>query len=725
MTKPRKPRLHIVLVSIHGLIRGHDLELGRDADTGGQTKYVVELARALARSTGVERVDLLTRLVDDPAMSSDYAQPIEVLGTRANIVRIRCGPDGYIRKEELWDHLDGFADNTLEWLQSLPRRPDVIHSHYADAGYVASRIARLLGIPLLHTGHSLGRIKRSRLLAAGLKPAEIEARYHIARRIEAEEETLATADAVVTSTATEIEDQYGRYDFNQPSRMQVIPPGTDLGRFAPPQGDEWELPIAIEIGRFLREPRKPMILALSRPDERKNLATLVEAYGTSPALRDRANLVVVAGNRDDLQDLDDGPRSVLTELLLLIDRYDLYGLVAYPKHHEAGEVPMIYRLTAASRGVFVNPALTEPFGLTLIEAAASGLPIVATEDGGPTEIVANCRNGVLVDPLSIEAIQNALLRLLDDHAYWSACRDNGLVGVRAHYSWESHAKRYLGIVRGLLKAAGPVAQLPPRRYGSYADRAIFSDLEQTLLGDTSSLAEFVRFLRKNRKCTSFGLATGRDLESTLRELRAHGIPQPDVLITRAGTEICYGADLEPDVQWADHIDHLWQPRAVRRALMQVPGLKLQPSGQQGRFKVSYFVDPGIAPSPVDISSLLHQAELPVNVTLSFGQFLDVLPVRASKGLALRWVADRLAMPLGRILVAGGSGADEDMIRGNTLAVVVSNLHNEELSQLIDQQRIYFAKAPYAAGILEAVEHYDFLGECRVPEERTEGGSRGV
>jgi sucrose-phosphate synthase len=501
--------------------------------------------------------------------------------------------------------------------------------------------------------------------------------------------------------------------------MVVIPPGTDLDRFAPPVGGEWDLPIAQEIARFLRGPRKPMILALSRPDERKNLATLVESYGTSPALRERANLVIVAGNRDDVRELDDGPRSVLTDLLMLIDRHDLYGLVAYPKHHEADEVPSIYRVAAASGGVFVNPALTEPFGLTLIEAAASGLPIVATEDGGPTEIVANCRNGALVDPLSVEAIQQALVRLLSDERHWAACRDNGLAGVRAHYSWEAHARQYLETVRELLQAARPEVAAERRRYGGYADRAIFSDLDQNLLGDRVSLAAFVRFLRKNRKCTSFGLATGRDLESTLREIRAHSIPQPDVLITRNGTEICYGADLEPDAQWTEHIDHMWKPRTVRRVLSQLPGLRPQPANQQGRFKVSYFVDPATAPPVAEISSLLHQAELSVNVTLSFGHFLDILPGRASKGLALRWVAERLAIPLGRILVAGGSGADEDMMRGNTLAVVVANRHHEELSQLTDQQRIYFAKAPHAAGIIEAVEHYDFLGECRVPDEPPE------
>jgi sucrose-phosphate synthase len=133
---------------------------------------------------------------------------------------------------------------------------------------------------------------------------------------------------------------------------------------------------------------------------------------------------------------------------------------------------------------------------------------------------------------------------------------------------------------------------------------------------------------------------------------------------------------------------------------------------------------GTTPLLVEIR-LLHQAELSVNLILSFGQFLDVLPVRASKGLALRWVSERLHIPLGRMLVAGGSGADEDMMRGNTLAVVVANRHHEELSQLIDQQRIYFAKAPYAAGIMEAVEHYQFLGECRVPDEAPEGNQHAA
>lgn len=205
---PHTPPLYIVLISIHGLIRGQHLELGRDADTGGQTKYVVELAKALAKQPNVERVDLATRRVADPSVSADYADPIETLAENAQIVRIDAGPESYIRKEALWEYLDSFADNLLAWLQRQPRWPDIIHSHYADAGYVGVRLAHWSGIPLIHTGHSLGRDKCRRLLAMGLPLEEIEPRYQVSRRIDAEEDALANADLVITSTRNEIEEQY-------------------------------------------------------------------------------------------------------------------------------------------------------------------------------------------------------------------------------------------------------------------------------------------------------------------------------------------------------------------------------------------------------------------------------------------------------------------------------------------------------------------------------------
>lgn len=712
--------LHLLLISVHGLIRGRDLELGRDADTGGQTLYVVELARALAELPGVARVDLLTRRVVDPLLSPEYGEPIEALSDKARIVRIDAGPEGYLRKEELWDHLDSFADNALAFLRGEGLSPDIVHSHYADAGYVGTRLANLLGVPLAHTGHSLGRVKRRRLIAAGVKRDVIESRYHMARRVEAEELTLGSASLVIASTANEIEEQYGLYDHYQPEQMRVIPPGTDLKSFMPPDGREQGALIAAELARFLKDPAKPMILALSRPDERKNIATLVRAYGESPELQARANLVVVAGNRDDLRDLDSGAQTVLGNLLLDIDRHDLYGKVAYPKHHKREEVPMLYRLAAASGGVFVNPALTEPFGLTLIEAAASGLPLVSTSDGGPQDIIGNCHNGYLIDPLNAEEMAAALLKVVSDKDDWNQLAREGLRGVQAHYSWQSHASAYLAAVRPLLEQGRAARTPPPRRPHLYHDRAIFTDLDQNLLGDPESLAEFVKVVREHRKCASFGIATGRSLESALKVMRRYGIPMPDVLITSLGSDIHFAPEYAVDQAWTRHIDHLWTPAVVRAILDELPGLKRQGKEEQGRFKISYYIDPQVAPSLEEINRLLHQGDQTVNATLSFGQFLDVLPIRASKGFAVRWFADQWGVPLDHILVAGGSGSDQDMMRGNTLAVVVANRHNDELRALAEVERIYFAQAGYARGILEAIEHYDFYSACRVPVAEARG-----
>ena len=711
------PGLYLALFSIHGLIRGHDLELGRDPDTGGQILYAVELARALAAQSAVARVDLFTRRVESPELSADYAQPLESLGNGARIVRIDCGPPGYIPKEQLWDHLDTFADNTLAFLdEQHGRLPDLLHSHYADAGYVGSRLTHQLGIPLIHTGHSLGRVKRRRLLASGLSAEQIEHSYNMARRIEAEELTLASAERVIASTHQEIEEQYGLYDHYQPEQMRVIPPGTDLVRFHPPDGNESATPMAAELGRFLHHPERPIILALSRPDARKNIAALVTAYGESPQLQQLANLVIIAGNRDDITELSNGSREVLTELLLLIDRYDLYGKVAMPKHHSADEVPVLYRLAAASGGVFVNPALTEPFGLTLIEAAASGLPVVATEDGGPRDIVANCGNGLLVDPLDNADISAALLDMLQDRDAWRTRVEAGLRGVRAHYAWEAHAKVYLEMVQGIVARTEMLVRAPlTRRPRLYHDRAIFTDIDQSLLGDPRALKELVSRLRDNRNCAAFGIATGRRFDATLKLLRSHGIPEPDVLITSGGTQIHYAPKLNEDVAWRRHIDHHWAPHKVREVLDELPGLKLQPRIEQSRFKISYYIDPSKAPDLEEIQRLLHQAELAVNAIQSFGQFLDILPIRASKDFALRYVASRWEIPLEHILAAGGSGADEGMIRGNTLGVVVANRHHEELSQLVDLEGIYFAHRPYAGGILEAIDHYDFFGSCHLPD----------
>ncbi len=708
---PKKP-LYIVLISVHGLIRGHELELGRDADTGGQTKYVVELARALGERADVEKVVLLTRRVIDSQVSPDYAEPLERLSEKVSIVRIECGEQKYLRKEMLWDSLENFSDNSLSWLKTQGRIPDVIHSHYADAGYVGSRLSHQLSVPLVHTGHSLGRNKRNQLLANGVKRSEIETTYNISRRIEAEEMTLGVAERVITSTQQEIEQQYGLYDFYQPDRMRVVPPGTDLEKFFPPQGTEKNSDIANELKRFLKHPNNPIILALSRPDPRKNIVALIEAYGESPQLQQAANMVIVAGNRDDIQDMENTSSAVLNDILLAIDKYDLYGKVAYPKHHKPDEVAVLYRLAAASHGVFVNPALTEPFGLTLIEAAACGLPIVATEDGGPIDIIKNCQNGHVINPLDKTEMADTILETLTDRLEWRRLAKNGIQGVGRHYSWQAHVEKYLSVIRPLVEKTEPVTSISLiRRPDVFRNHAIFTSIDLNLTGDQEALTVFLQTMHAHRKSIIFGIATGRRLDDALAKLRQNNIPQPDVLITGQGTEVNYAPNLTRSDVWERHINYQWNPQAIRDILAEMPGLKMQSKINQGTFKISYYVDHALV-NIKEIKQALLRNEQAVNTVFSFGQFLDVVPVRASKGLALRWCAEQLGFPLENTLVTGVTGADADMLLGNTLGAVVDNHHLEELSGLNDIDNIYFSKKHHAAGILEAIDHYNFFARAQ-------------
>ena len=179
--------LRLLHLNLHGLIRSHDLELGRDSDTGGQTLYVLELVKGLAARPEVEKVELITRLIIDSRVSVDYSNPVEKISSCAEIIRLPFGPKRYVRKELLWPYLDDLADRIVQRLQKENKFPDWIHAHYADAGYVGALVSRRLGLPLVFTGHSLGREKLRRLLAAGIDHDQIEQTYSISKRIDAEE----------------------------------------------------------------------------------------------------------------------------------------------------------------------------------------------------------------------------------------------------------------------------------------------------------------------------------------------------------------------------------------------------------------------------------------------------------------------------------------------------------------------------------------------------------
>lgn len=714
ISAPRPRQLYVLSLTIHGLVRATDIELGRDADTGGQVSYVIDQARALAHHPEVQRVDVVTRAVTDKRVDDCYSRPFEPICPGAQIVRIPFGPRRYLRKETLWPHLDSLLDQLTRYVRMQDRTPDLIHGHYADAGYVGGRLSKLLGVPFVFTGHSLGRVKKKRLESRG---EASEQTYQFTSRIEAEERALETAALVIASTNQEVREQYELYDHYEPDRMEVIPPGVDLSRFSPPDAS-WRRPsIANDLARFLGDPSKPMILALARADERKNFDGLIRAFAEAEGLRDIANLVLIAGNRDDISEMSPMPRRVLTQILTLIDRYDLYGSVAYPKHHESADVPELYRLAAQTGGLFVNPALTEPFGLTLLEAAATGLPLVATNDGGPQDIIGTCRNGLLVDALDSDAIGRAMMDALSDRERWQRWSERGLEAVHINYSWDSHAYRYLQEATKVIKGTRPVPVHRQRTTLAGMDRLLVTDVDDTLTGDDAALAELLARLEQTGARVGFGIATGRTLDEALALMRQLEVRVPDVLITASGTELHYGTHLLPDRSWERQIRYRWDRNDIDRVVSAVPGLSRVESSCT-TYRLRYRLDLGEAPSLREIRRHLRQEGIEVTTILDHEVYLDVMPVRASPGLAIRFFCFKWSLEPQRLLVAGDSGNDWDMLSGDTLGVVVSN-HTPELERLRGRPRVHFAKGAHARGILEGIDWYDFLGDIRIPAEETE------
>ncbi len=726
----KNKKIYIQMFSIHGLIRSDNLELGRDADTGGQTNYVIELGKELSRQSEIGRVDLMTRLISDKRVSKDYRQPIEEVNSKFRIVRIQCGGRKYIRKELLWPHLDEFVDKTIQFIKREQAIPDIFHGHYADGGYVAVQLAKIFGNPLVFTGHSLGRSKKAKLLADGLKEPEIIRKYKIDHRIYVEEDILKNADLVITSTSQERDSQYGMYRDNQLATYRVIPPGLDLDKFYPYYHDmlsdsekkEVEIyahaSIIRELNRFFSYPEKPLILALARPDKRKNISGLVKAYGEDLELQTMANLAIFAGIRKDIEDMEDNEKEVLTHMLLLMDKYDLYGKMAIPKKHDFEyEVPELYRITAEKKGVFVNPALTEPFGLTLLEASAAGLPIVATHDGGPQDIIHNCGNGVLVDPNDSQKISEAIKAIISDGGKWEKFSKNGVIRVREHYTWQKHAASYIQEIKSVIgvsarsdmEAAAPTDAIGKRL--AVLDYLIITDIDNTLLGgEAKAFKKLMKVVEDNRDTVGFGVATGRTIESAVEILEKHHVKKPDIIISSVGSEIYYGKKQHYAKGWASHIGAKWKRADIVKLLNTIDFLEYQEEDTQRQFKISYFMKPG-KDRLATIHNLLLKHKLHYNLIYSHQEYLDILPYRASKGKAIRYLSNKWEIPLTHFLVCGDSGNDEEMLRGEPLAVIVGN-YSKELEKLKGRKNVYFSEAQYAGGILEGIQKYQFIQKAR-------------
>ncbi len=394
-------------------------------DSGGQNVHVAALAQALGR-IGVEVVVHTRR--DDPSLPRRMA-----FAPGVEVDHVDAGPAAPVPKDELVPFLSDFADDlTRTWEDD---RPDVVHSHFWMSGLAALWATRPFHIPLVHTYHALGVVKRRHQGRHDTSPAT---------RIDVEAMLAGAVDRVLATTADEALELVGQgADLDH---ISVVPCGVDLEHFCPQGPSE------------PRRRRRPRVVVVSRLVERKGIGNVIAALPALPGVE----LIVAGGPSADLLDGDDEARRFqgLAQLLGVADRVELRGAV--PRQH----LPALLR----SADVVACCPWYEPFGLVAVEAMACGVPVVASAVGGLAESVVDGVTGLHVPPRSPGSIADALGRLLYDEGRRRSMGEAGRQRAQ-RFGWDRVAAQTLAVAeqvagsRSAARSAGraePDAALAPR-----------------------------------------------------------------------------------------------------------------------------------------------------------------------------------------------------------------------------------------------------------------------
>ncbi len=392
--------MKVALVSEHA----SPLAVLGGVDAGGQNVHVAALAGELARRD-VEVVVHTRR--DDPGLPERVELCPGVV-----VHHVDAGPPSAIPKDDLLPYMDDFAHVLHDEWAVAP--PDLVHSHFWMSGRASLQAARPLGIPLVHTFHALGVVKKRHQGALDTSPPG---------RVAAEERIARRCDHVI-ATATDEVFELLRMGVDV-RRVSVVPCGVDLELFRP-VGPVEE-----------RTPGRARIVVVSRLVQRKGVGNVISALAELPGVE-----LVVAGGPERAE-LGSDPEAcrlaALADELGLADRVDFRGRVARE------DLPALLRSADAA----VCVPWYEPFGIVPLEAMACGVPVVASAVGGLLDTVVDGETGVLVPPRSPERLAEVLRELLADGEARERMGRAGVERTRARYSWGLVADQTLRVYESL------------------------------------------------------------------------------------------------------------------------------------------------------------------------------------------------------------------------------------------------------------------------------------
>lgn len=492
----------IVLVSPHGWF-GQEGVLGRP-DTGGQVVYVLDQAKSLEKQlqedimlAGLEglnvqpKVIILTRLIPHSDGTLCNQRLEKVHGTEnAWILRVplrEFNPNmtqNWISRFEFWPYLETYAiDAERELRAEFQGRPDLVVGNYSDGNLVAFLLARRMKVTQCNIAHAL---EKSKYLFSNLYWQDLDNKYHFSLQFTADLLAMNAANFIISSTYQEIvgtPDSIGQYEsykcFTMPDlyhvvdgiklfspKFNVVPPGVNENYYFPysqtqdrVENDSHRLAEKLftledpaQIFGKLDDPSKRPIFSMARLDRIKNLTGLAECFGKSQELQEHCNLILVAGKLRVEESDDNEERDEIVKLYHIIDEYNLHGKIRWLgvrlSKTDSGE---IYRVIADHQGIFVQPALFEAFGLTILEAMICGLPTFATQFGGPQEIIQNQVNGFYINPTNFEdtatKILNFVTKCEQNTHYWDEISQASINRVNSAYTWKIHTTKLLSLAR--------------------------------------------------------------------------------------------------------------------------------------------------------------------------------------------------------------------------------------------------------------------------------------
>ena len=383
-----------------------------DGDAGGMNVYVLELSRRLARR-GVD-VDVFTRA------TSRHQDPVVDVEPGIRVRHVAAGPFEGLRKGDLPAQLCAFVRDVLRVeVEGGPGYFDVVHSHYWLSGQVGTVVSERWDVPLVHSMHTMAKVKNARLAAGDLAEP--------AGRIAGEEEIVRLAHRLIANTADERDQLIELYDAD-PSRIDVVAPGVDLDVFR--SGRQAEARVRLGI-----DPDAALVLFAGRIQPLKAPDIVISAAARllddDPALHGRLQVAVVGGASGTGLDRPTALAELTTELG--IDDH-----VRFVPTLPQTELADWY----AAATVVCVPSYNESFGLVAIEAQACGTPVVAAHVGGLVTAVSDGVTGVLVDGHDPAHYAAAMRPLLVDPGLREAMSVKAVAHAES-FGWEATADRTL------------------------------------------------------------------------------------------------------------------------------------------------------------------------------------------------------------------------------------------------------------------------------------------